>query len=248
MTDQIAYLDVAAATAAGLDYKRRFLAALGVARGQTVADVGCGPGTDLGTLADAVGDDGTVIGIDRDLRMLAEAGRRSTGRGNVVLWPGDAHDLPLETASVDRVRTDRVLQHVDDPAAAIAEARRVLRRGGVLGMAEPDWDTLVVAGEDVATSRVFARFVAGRVRNATIGRELVRLSAYAGLEIAGVQAIPVVFRQFGVADQILGLHRNAARAVEEGVLTDAGAQAWLDRLRTRPFLAGFTFYLVTCRA
>jgi ubiquinone/menaquinone biosynthesis C-methylase UbiE len=146
------------------------------------------------------------------------------------------------------VRTDRVLQHVDDPAAAIAEARRVLRPGGLLGMAEPDWDTLVVAEEDLATSRVFARFVAGRVRNATIGRELVRLSAYAGLEIVGVQAIPVVFRQFGVADQILGLHRNASRAVEEGMLTETGAQAWLERLRTRPFLAGFTFYLVTCRA
>jgi ubiquinone/menaquinone biosynthesis C-methylase UbiE len=239
MTDQIAYLDVAAATAVGLNYKRRLLAALRISPGMTVVDVGCGPGTDLGALA---GTGASVIGIDHDPRMLAEAGRRHPA---VRLREGDAHDLPLDTGSVDRVRTDRVLQHVADPAAAIAEARRVLRPGGVLGMAEPDWDTLVVAGPDLAVGRVFARFVAGRVRNPTVGRELVWLAAEAGFGSAEVQAVPVVFRDFDLADRILGLHRNTARAVEEGVLTEAAAGAWLDRLRARPFLAGFTFYLVT---
>jgi hypothetical protein len=39
-------------------------------------------------------------------------------------------------------------------------------------MVEPDWDTLAVTGEDVDTSRRFARFLASRVRNATIGRDL----------------------------------------------------------------------------
>ena len=115
-------------------------------------------------------------------------------------------------------------------------------------MAEPDWDSLVVAEEDVTTSRRFSRFVAGRVRNATIGRELVRLSTAAGLEVRSVEAIPAVFRDFETADQILGLRRNSARAVEAGVLAEADARGWLQRLRGRPFLAGFTFYLVTAQA
>ncbi|MFF0155021.1 methyltransferase domain-containing protein [Micromonospora sp. NPDC005203] len=246
--DPIAYLDAAAGTAVGLDYKRRFLAALDLSPGHAVVDIGCGPGTDLGRLADAVGETGAVIGVDREPRMVAEAGRRHAERPNVELRAGDVHTLPLADACVDRARTDRVLQHVDDPAVAITQVRRVLRPGGVFGMAEPDWDSLVVAEEDAETSRRFSRFVAGRVRNATVGREVARLCTEAGFEIRSVEALPVVFRDFATADQILGLRRNSARAVEAGVVAEADAAGWLQRLRTGPFLAGFTFYLVTVRA
>jgi ubiquinone/menaquinone biosynthesis C-methylase UbiE len=213
----------------GLDYKERFVAALEVRSGQAVVDVGCGPGTDLGRLADAVGGDGWVVGVDRP---------------NVELRHGDAHELPLPDGSVDRARMDRVLQHVLDPARALAEVRRVLRPGGLFGLAEPDWDTLAVADEDVETSRRFAGFVAGRVRNPTIGRELVRLSAQAGCRVRSVEPVAVLFRDFDTADTLLGLQRNAARAVQAGVLAEDGADAWVRRLATGTVVAGFTFYLV----
>jgi ubiquinone/menaquinone biosynthesis C-methylase UbiE len=243
--DLIAYLDATAGGEIGLAYKNRLRDLCRLAPGHTVVDIGCGPGTDLGRLADAVGETGSAIGVDRVTRMLAEAGRRYAGRRTVELRPGDAHDLPLADASVDRARTDRVLQHVADPAAVLAQARRVLRAGGLLGMAEPDWDSLVVAEEDVTTSRHFSRFVASQVRNPTIGRELVRLATAAGFDIESVQAMPVLLRDFETADQILGLRRNSARAVAAGVLVESEVGSWLQRLRDRPFLAGFTLYLVT---
>ncbi|RKR86015.1 methyltransferase family protein [Micromonospora pisi] len=245
--DPITYMDTAARTPVGLAYKQRFVDALDVRPGHTVADIGCGPGTDLASLADAVGADGSVIGVDRDVRMLAEAGRRLAARSNVELRAGDVHDLPLTDAGVDRARVDRVLQHLDDPARAMAQVRRVLRPGGVFGMAEPDWDTIAVADEDLRTSRGFARFVAGQVRNPTIGRELVRLSTYAGFQVRSVEAIAVVFRDFGTADQILGLRRNSARAVQAGELDETAVRSWLQRLESGPLLAGFTFYLVTAQ-
>src|SRR4051794_7849859 len=117
--DQITYMDAAAGTAVGLDYKQRLLGALELSPGHAVVDIGRGPGTDLGQLADTVGETGAVIGVDREPRMLAEAGRRFAQRPNVELRAGDVHALPLADASVDRARTDRVLQHVADPAAAI---------------------------------------------------------------------------------------------------------------------------------
>lgn len=242
--DQITYLDTAANTAAGRDYKQRLLAALEVRPGQTVVDIGCGPGTDLARLADIVGTEGLVIGVDHEPPMLEEARRRLTDRPTVTLRLGDIHDLPLADGSVDRARVDRVLQHVTDPVRALAEIRRVLRPAGLVGLAEPDWDTLAVADEDIDTSRRFAGFVAGRVRNATVGRQLVRLCDRARLKVRSVEPITVLFREFDIADQILGLRRNTARAVEAGELAAIDTDAWLQRLAGGPFLAGFTFYLL----
>jgi len=244
VTDPIAYLDAAAASGPGADYKRRLLDALDLRPGHAVVDIGCGPGTDLGRLAAAVAPTGSVIGVDRDPAMLAEARRRSAGRPGIELREGDAHDLPLADASVDRGRVDRALQHVADPARVLVQARRVLRAGGLFAMAEPDWDTLAVADDDVAASRAFSGYVASRVRNPTVGRELVRLADRAGLGIRSVEPVAVVFRDFDAAEQILGLRRNTDRAVAAGALDRAAADAWLHRLTTGPFLAGFTFYLV----
>jgi ubiquinone/menaquinone biosynthesis C-methylase UbiE len=246
--DQIGYMDTAAATPGGLDYKRRLLAALDVRTGHATADIGCGPGTDLNRLADAVGATGSVIGIDHDARMLDEARRRFGDRPTVQLRFGDVHELPLPDASLDRARADRVLQHVRDPAQAMAQVRRVLRPGGLFGMAEPDWDTLAVADEDVRTSRCFAGYVAGRVHNPTIGRELVRLSLEAGLTVRSVEPVAVLFRDFDTADAILGLRRNAGRAVQAGQLAEVDAEAWVRRLSIGPVVAGFTCYLVVAEA
>jgi ubiquinone/menaquinone biosynthesis C-methylase UbiE len=246
--DPIAYMDAAASTAVGMDYKQRFAASLDVWPGQTVLDVGCGPGTDLARLADAVGGEGSVIGVDREDRMLEEARRRMTDRPNVELLLGDVLDLPIPDGGIDRARTDRVLQHVADPARAVEEVRRVLRPGGLFGMAEPDWDTLAVADQDLDTSRQFARFVAGRVRNPTMGRELVRLCVRAGFRIRSVEPIAVLFRDFATADEILGLRRNSARAVQAGAMSESDAGSWLQRLAHGPVVAGFTFYLIVAES
>jgi ubiquinone/menaquinone biosynthesis C-methylase UbiE len=244
-TDRIDYLDAAAGTAAGRDYKERFVRALDVRPGHLVLDLGCGPGTDLTRLT---GVGATVLGVDHDPAMLAEARRRMAGHPGVTLCRADAHALPLAGAVVDRARVDRVLQHLADPARVLAEVHRVLRPGGVFGMAEPDWDTLAIADPDEDVSRRFARFVAGQVRNPTIGRQSVRLCEQAGLRVESVQAIAATFLDYGTADQIFELRRSAERAVRAGDLTEAEIRPWLRRLAGGPFLAGFTFYLTIARA
>ncbi|MGW0962424.1 methyltransferase domain-containing protein [Streptomyces gelaticus] len=138
--DAFAYLDRVAATGLGRSYKRHMLDELGVRPGETALDLGCGPGTDLGALAEAVTATGTVIGIDHDRASVDTARDRSAERSNVTVRLGDVHQLPLPDHCADRARTDRVLQHVDDPARALGEARRTQPSATPASAASwPDW-------------------------------------------------------------------------------------------------------------
>jgi ubiquinone/menaquinone biosynthesis C-methylase UbiE len=239
--DLITYLDAAASIDAAREYKRWLLDALDVRAGQVALDVGCGPGTDLLSLAAAVGAEGSVVGVDADPVMVREARRRTAGAPRVAVRRGDAHALALPAASVDRARVDRVLQHLRDPAAALVELRRVLRPGGLLGLAEPDWDTLAIDDPDLATCRTFTRFMSDNVHNGAIGRQLPRLAVDAGFTVRTVRPMVVLLHGFEAAEELLGLRRNAARAVRAGRITEATAAAWLARLAGAAYPASFIF-------
>ncbi|MEK2489944.1 methyltransferase domain-containing protein [Kitasatospora purpeofusca] len=214
-----------------------------------VLDLGCGPGADLASLAEAGTGTGTVIGVDRDPAAVEAARERTADRQTVTVLLGDIHALPLLDHAADRARTDRVLQHVADPAQALQEFHRVLRPGGRLVMGEPDWDTLTVDHPDSDLSRAYTRYVADKVvRNARIGRQLPRLAADAGFAVPAVVSITPVFRDAREADRILGLERTTQRAVAAGHLTEEGAGRWLDHLSTGAFLAAVTFYIVVAES
>jgi ubiquinone/menaquinone biosynthesis C-methylase UbiE len=243
------YLDGVAATDIGRSYKRDLLAALAIEPGHHVLDVGCGPGTDLAALAAAAGPTGAVFGIDQDPQMVATARTRMADEPTIQVRQADAHRLPFEDRSIDRARTDRVLMHVTDPAAVLADLHRVLRPGGLLTLAEPDWDTLAIDHPDLALSRAFTRYIAERVnRNQAIGRQLPRLAAQAGYSLRTVRNTAAVFTEFETAETILGLRRNTERAVTAGYLTPDDADTWLEHLTASNFFATASFITVLAQS
>jgi ubiquinone/menaquinone biosynthesis C-methylase UbiE len=105
--------------------------------GGTAVDVGCGTGTFALALAARRGD-ARVVGIDGDAEILGFA-RAKPGSGEVEWQEGLAQKLPLPDASADVVTTSLVLHHLlpEDKREALAEARRILKPGGHLHIA--DW-------------------------------------------------------------------------------------------------------------
>ncbi len=95
----------------------------------TVVDLGCGTGETLARLAPAVR---RVIGVDQEASMLDAARARLAGHDRVELIEADLTALPLPDATADAAVCVLVFHHLPDPARALAEARRVLKPGGVL--------------------------------------------------------------------------------------------------------------------
>ncbi len=108
-------------------------------RARTVVDVGCGTGTLSSMLADAE-PAVEVRGFDGDEAALKQARRKSVRHGDRVIFTRAlADDLPLESQSADVVVASLLLHHLASRVkpAALAEAKRVLRPGGRLVIA--DW-------------------------------------------------------------------------------------------------------------
>ncbi|MFN8133593.1 MAG: class I SAM-dependent methyltransferase [Solirubrobacteraceae bacterium] len=99
--------------------------------GQTVVDMGCGPGFYTRALR-ARG--ATVLPVDADLGELELAGEPPEG---AIL--GDAASLPLEDASVDGVFCSNMLEHTPAAEPIIDEIERVLKPGGWAYVSWTNW-------------------------------------------------------------------------------------------------------------
>lgn len=98
-----------------------------------VGDLGCGTGSLTMSLAPHVAH---VHAIDGSPAMLDAARLRLEGQPNVSIADGALEALPLDDATLDVAVLMLVLHHVAEPSRVLKEARRVLRAGGRLLIAD----------------------------------------------------------------------------------------------------------------
>ena len=99
-----------------------------------IIDVGCATGYGTAALASRRADSQWVAGLERDTGLVRGAGQRYAW---LPMLCGDAAAIPVRDGALDAVTMLDVLEHLPNPAAALAEARRILRPGGCLLISVP---------------------------------------------------------------------------------------------------------------
>jgi SAM-dependent methyltransferase len=164
--------------------------ALRPAPGQRLLDAGCGLGEVARELAIDVGPGGEVVALDLSAAIVAAAEARHDGSA-VRYVAGDVAALDMADATFDGIRTERVLQHVADPDAVIAELVRVTRPGGRVCLVDTDWESLAFDGVPGDLAEAVVGDFAGRIspQQRGMGRTLRGRLVRAGL--SDVSAVPV---------------------------------------------------------
>jgi SAM-dependent methyltransferase len=126
--------------------------------GEKVLDVACGTGVLTRAAAKAVGQKGSVIGLDLSPDMLNLARNQSNGQFPTIEWrEGNAQDLPFENQAFDIVFCELGFMFFPDRAAALKEIWRVLKPGGRMGIMV--WGALEHCPGQVAILQAWTKLV-----------------------------------------------------------------------------------------
>ena len=146
MASLLAVLDAGDAQPMAVELRARSYELLGDLAGRTVVDVGCGGGRAVAELA---GRGARAVGVDLDPEMIAVA-RERWPASSTSATPASCRSRPSRVAGY---RADKVLHMLDDPARAVAEARRVLAPGGRAVLLGSDWDMIAIDSDEPETTR-----------------------------------------------------------------------------------------------
>ena len=110
----------------------------GFAHGQTLLDVGCGPGYASTDLAAIVGPEGRVVGVDRSQRFLeaASARAKAQGLGNIEWLELDQDEQPLPARTFDGAWSRWVYAFVKHPRRLLERVANAIRPGGTMVLHE----------------------------------------------------------------------------------------------------------------
>lgn len=223
----------------------------GISLGQSVLDIGCGPGFTTTDLAGIVGPGGRVTGIDKIEGYVNYARRQAEHNEvhHVDYLQGNLHDIRLNPNSFDAVYSRWVLMWIPEPELVVQNIVPFIKKGGLFMFQEYlDWATLAVYPRKPEVDRVIG---ACRESWANMGSEvnmgpyLPEMLVSAGCRIEHLKALPKMGNSSSSIWQWPGtfLKIYSLKLIEYGLLTQSEREDFLavwEKLERNPdaFLVG----------
>ena len=167
----------------------------GFKAGQTLLDLGCGPGFCTTEMAFMAGETGKVIGVDKSQGFIDHLEALSRQQGlNIEAVCSDFNQMQLDPDSLDGMYCRWALAWVPTPRETLKKVYTALKKGGTMVLHEYyNWSTLQIQPhkEDLATGIAAAlRSFKEQEGEIDIGRELPQVLIAMGMRVESVRIMP----------------------------------------------------------
>ena len=197
---------------------------------------------------------GLVMGVDNSKNLLNEATKTlnkntPNPKVTVLFRKAEAEDLNRQIDSkffgtFGGVVMKRVLIHSSTVPRIVGQLIRLIRIGGRVVIAEPDWASFKIDHPDRQTTRIVQQLFEKRIANPLAGRSLRRIFRDAGLVNLVLRAVPIVMTK----PEDIKITESIDEFVKQGLLDQNVADKWLataKKLAARgAFLCTLTTYIV----
>lgn len=207
---------------------------IGLKPGMSCLDVGAGPGAVMRLLADRVGPEGRVTGIEIDgaLGAQALADLRAQGGAGFEFVTADVRELDqVPGGPFDLTYCRLFLMHMPDPVAVLEKMLLWTKPGGTVAAQEFDFGAIAVeplCPPMAEFNRLFEGVFRGHGRNLRAGRQLPAQFEAAGLGLPdGTNAEAKFLPLSGIAQMLIGVYQGLFGAgAELGIADPARAEAF----------------------
>ena len=211
-----------------------FLDKLALTAGMSCLDVGSGPGLVMRAMADRVGPQGRVTGLEIDGMLGRQALADLTAQGGADFALVEANVLEVESVAggpFDLTYCRLFLMHMPDPVAVLEKMRAWTKPGGVMAAQEFDFGALTIEPLCPAMAefnRLFEGVFRGQGRNLRAGRQLPAQFEAAGLGYPDGTTADVKYIPLGdMTAMLIGVYKGLfAAATELGIADPDRAAAF----------------------
>ncbi|MCW8311067.1 methyltransferase domain-containing protein [Sphingobacterium sp. InxBP1] len=187
-----------------------------------IADLGCGTGMDAINLAQMLGSEVRVVGVDHDEALIEHAKSSSKDIGNVSFVQGEVYQLDFENESIDGVRMERVVQHLTAPDKMFQEVYRILRPGQPIVIVETIWNSLTLYTNQVGIEAKIGHYLTEeKVNNGWAGNKLTADLLAHGFQEVRLQTSCMVSRSREEANRYLYLDKILLEMFDKGKLSQS---------------------------
>jgi arsenite methyltransferase len=229
-----AQLEEAYATSDMIAQREELRRTLRASPGETILDLGSGPGFLACELAQEVGATGRIVAVDISEDMNAISSKRiaTVGLGaGVEILKGDATALAFADATFDAAASMQVIEYLADPDAALNQLARVLRPGGRLVIVDTDWGSLVWAATDRGRADRVAAAWNEHLPDPYLPRSLAPRLRAAGFEVGEIRIVPILNTAYDVTTFSYNIAPLIAAFVAgRGGVSGEEATEWLNDL------------------